>query len=441
MEQDLKLEQVVIGSILIDAAYCASALEMLDAECFIAPKHREIYNAIMYLSAQDLSIDLLSVVDRLQVTDKLTQSGGVGYISGLATSVGAAIHVDTHALLLLQNKLRRNLYVFADNLKRKTEGKTGDIATILEETERQFLEIIAKRSRRKVRSSADVFRETLTYLEARHQSGQRNGVLSGFESVDAVTNGWQRGNLIVLAARPSMGKTALALNFASNAVFESNLRVLFFSLEMTSKELMMRVLSSLTRIPSQKLQHQTLSASEWLRLDELQSTITNANIYIDDTPALSLSELRSKARQLSMKSRVDMIVVDYLQLMHVSKAYSREQEVSLISGGLKQLAKELDVPVIALSQLSRAVTGRLDKRPMLSDLRDSGAIEQDADIVLFVHRPEYYGITADSSGNSTEGVTELIFAKNRNGAVQDVELTFVPEIVSFEDKTDKTVPF
>ncbi len=438
--QDIQLEQTVLGSILIDASYCVTAMEFLSEDCFSSEQHIILYNAIMRLSQKAMPIDQLTVLEELQRTGELVRAGGAGYLVELTKNIGAAIHVEAHALMLRERALRRNLYVFAERLAMRTKEKTGDIGEIIEKAEQQFFEITSKKNIRRVRSSESVLEETMEYINKQNSlQAKQSGVLSGFYSVDVLTNGWQRGNLVILAARPSMGKTALALSFARQAVFGGEKGVLFFSLEMTSRELMLRILASETEIPATKLQHQTLSNTEWRKLEKIQQSIIDAQLYIDDTPGISISELRSKARQMKMKHNIDMIVIDYLQLMHVSKAYSRENEVAQISQGLKNLAKELDVPVIALSQLNRGVASRLDKRPMLSDLRDSGAIEQDADIVMFVHRPEYYGLTATDTGESTEGLTELIFAKNRNGKFGDVNLRFVPEIVSFREQVPELV--
>ena len=412
-------------------------IDILKPESFYKEPHQKIYGAIVDLFGASEPIDILTVTNKLRSKGELDLVGGPFYISQLTNRVASTAHAETHARIIAQKYIMRELIRISGETIRNAYDETTDVFDLLDRAESELYGVAEGNIRKNYDSMSQIMKQAIDQIEqAQNQGDGISGINSGFTELDRITAGWQRSDMIVIAARPGMGKTAFVLSMARNSAVQFNHPVAIFSLEMNSIQLVNRLISSETQIPGDKLRKGNLERHEYEQLHARIGPLSKAPIFIDDTPALSIFELRAKARRLKQQHDIDLIIIDYLQLMTAgsSKAGNREQEISTISRSIKEIAKELNVPIIALSQLSRSVETRGgDKRPMLSDLRESGAIEQDADIVTFIYRPEYYGITQDEEGNSTNNTGEIIIAKHRNGSLGSVNLKFIPHLAKFTD--------
>ena len=439
--QAVELEEAVLGALMLEKDSIITVQEFLVPDSFYKPEHRTIYRAIEELSAELKPIDLYTVTERLKVQKQLKEVGGAPYLAQLTQKVGSAANVEFHAKIIAQKYVQRELIRSATEIQRRSYDESTDVTELIGFAEGEIFKVAEGHVKRSVQSAHDILARALSQIEeASKNSSSINGVPSGFTAIDKVTLGWQLSDLIIIAARPSMGKTAFVLSMARNIAVEHERGVGFFSLEMSSVQLMMRLIIAETGLNGQDVKSGRLTPEQWRHLEAATKPLGDAPLFIDDTPALSVFEFRSKARRLKMHNNIEIIIIDYLQLMTGGAAGNggnREQEVAFISRTLKAIAKELNVPIIALSQLNRSTELRGgSKRPQLSDLRESGAIEQDADIVAFIHRPEYYGILQTEDGHSTAGMAEIILAKHRNGAVTDVNLRFLKDQARFADLDD-----
>ena len=436
--QSIELEQAVLGALMLEKDAIIDVQEYLSVDTFYTEEHRLIYKAILDLSMDMKAIDLYTVTEHLKAQKQLTKVGGAAYLAELTQRVATAAHVEFHAKIIAQKYVQRELIRSATEIQRRSYDEEVDVTELIGFAEQEIFKVSEGNVKRSVQSSADILHKALKQIEAASKTaGEYNGVRSGFTDLDSITLGWQPSDLIIIAARPSMGKTAFVLTMARNMTVEFKSPVAFFSLEMSSVQLMNRLIVAETQLNPKDLRTGNLSPAQWSHLEKQTLELGRAPLYIDDTPALSVYEFRSKARRLKTQYGIKLIIIDYLQLMTAASSETRgnrEQEVSLISRTLKAIAKELDIPIIALSQLSRNVENRGgSKRPQLSDLRESGAIEQDADVVAFIHRPEYYGLSTTEQGLSTAGMAEIIIAKHRNGEVTDVNLRFIKDQAKFVD--------
>ncbi len=437
--QALELEEAVLGAIMIEKDAILSVLDILKPESFYRESHEKIYRAIVNLSMNEQPIDILTVTEELKRTEELEEVGGALYITQLTDRVASAAHLEFHARIVAQKYIQRELIRVSSEIQTKAYDETIDVDELLDYSEAQLFEIAEGNIKKETTRINLLIKDAIHQIEeASKREDSLSGVPSGFTRLDRMTSGWQRSDLVIIAARPSMGKTAFVLSMARNMAVEHHRPVAVFSLEMASIQLVNRLIVSETELPSDRIRNGRLEPWEWEQLDYKIKNLVEAPIFIDDTPGISVFELRAKCRRLKNLYDVEVIIIDYLQLMTgPADKGSREQEVSNISRSLKGIAKELDVPIIALSQLNRSVEMRSgNKRPQLSDLRESGAIEQDADLVLFIHRPEKYGIDQDEEGNSLKGIAEIIVAKHRNGAIGDVNLRFKDEFAKFTDLED-----
>ncbi|MDR0972305.1 MAG: replicative DNA helicase [Bacteroidales bacterium] len=436
--QALDLEESVLGALLLDQDAITNSIDIIKEEFFYTPEHKEIFKAINQLFHEGSPIDILTVVEQLKKNGVLDLVGGAYKISSLTDRVTSAAHIEYHARILSEKFIQRELIRLSTQTIKDAYDETNDVIDLLDKTETHLMDLSDKNFKSDFQSLdilvSDAHKQIMETIQA---GGATSGVPSGFKDLDSLTSGFQKGTLIILAARPSMGKTALALSIARNMAVDFNIPVAFFSLEMTALELTLRLVSSEVEISGDRLKRgDQLTLLEQQRLNDL-SKLSQAPIYIDDTSQLRIYELRAKCRRLKQKYDIKMIFIDYLQLMSGNsdgKNGNREQEISTISRQLKSLSKELGVPILALSQLSRAVEQRGGtKKPMLSDLRESGAIEQDADIVMFIYRPEYYGETKAMEENniSTEGLAVVNIAKHRSGPVGEVNLRFENKYAKF----------
>lgn len=434
--QAIDVEEAVLGALMLERDAYVTVADIINTKSFYKEENQKIFDAIKNLSEKEKPIDLLMVTQELKDREELDLIGGPGYITQLTRQVSSAAHIEFHARIIAQKFIQRELIRVSSEIQTKSYDDTIDVDDLIDFSESALFQVAEGNIKKETRPIKPVLNEAILQIEkARNQKDGLSGTPSGFTAIDRITSGWQRTDLIIIAARPSMGKTAFVLSMARNIAIDHNRPVAVFSLEMSSLQLVTRLISAETELGSQKLKSGRLEEHEWTQLNQRIKAFDNAPMFIDDTPALSIFELRAKCRRLKMQHDIQVVVIDYLQLMTAGtdSRGSREQEVSMISRSLKAIAKELDIPIIALSQLNRSVESREGKRPQLSDLRESGAIEQDADIVLFIHRPEYYGITEDESGNSLLGVAEIIISKHRNGATGDVHLTFRKELAKFSD--------
>jgi replicative DNA helicase len=433
--QAADLEEAVLGAIMLEKDAVLSVLDILKPESFYKDTHQKIYKAIVDLSMAEKAIDILTVTEELKKHNVLEEVGGPLYITQLTSKVASAAHLEFHARIIQQKYIQRELIRVTSDIQRKAFDETMDVDDLLDQAEADLFDIAEGNIKKETAKINVLVKEAINQIEeAAKREDHLSGVPSGFTKLDRLTSGWQRADLIIIAARPSMGKTALALSMARNIAVEHKRPIAFFSLEMSSVQLVNRLIVSETELPSDRIRNGRLEEYEWKQLDYKIKSLVEAPIFIDDTPAISIFELRAKCRRLKVQHQVEAIFVDYLQLMTGTGGIkgSREQEVSNISRSLKSIAKELDIPVIALSQLNRSVELRSgNKRPQLSDLRESGAIEQDADLVIFIHRPEKYDIYEDEQGNSLIGIAEVILAKHRNGPIGDIQLKFKDESAKF----------
>ncbi len=437
--QALEMEQAVLGALLLEKGALNRVVDVVRPEMFYRDAHQIIYQGVNELFQNSEPIDLLTIKHWLSTNGKLEAIGGVYYLTELTSKVASAANIEYHARVIAQKYLMREMIKIGDEVVEKAYDETSDVFDLLDDTEKRLFELSETNLRRNYMAMTDLVHSTLKRLEGlQGQEGGVTGVPTDFRVMDKMTSGFQPSDLVIIAARPAMGKTAFTLSVARNAAVKYGVPVAFFSLEMAATQLVQRLLCSEAEIDAQKVRTGQLERYEWEQLTSRIGNLSKAPIYIDDTPALSIMDLRAKGRRLKAEKNLGMIIIDYLQLMTgSSKAGSREQEIASISRSLKELAKEINVPIIALSQLSRAVETRGgDKKPMLSDLRESGSIEQDADMVMFLYRPEYYGLTTYEDGTSTQGVAEVIIAKQRNGPVGDVRLQFINKFAKFMDLND-----
>ena len=440
-----ELEEAVLGALMIEKDAYSLVSEILRPESFYEHRHQLIYSAITDLAVNQKPVDILTVKEQLAKRGDLEEVGGPFYITQLSSKVASSAHIEYHARIIAQKALARELITFTSNVQSKAFDETLDVDDLMQEAEGRLFEISQQNMKKDYTQINPVIAEAYQLIQtAAARTDGLSGLESGFTKLDKMTSGWQRSDLIIIAARPAMGKTAFVLSMAKNIAVNYRNPVAVFSLEMSNVQLVNRLISNACEIPSEKIKSGQLADYEWQQLDYKLRDLLDAPLYVDDTPSLSVFELRTKARRLVREHGVRIIIIDYLQLMNASGMSfgSREQEVSTISRSLKGLAKELNIPIIALSQLNRGVEARQGaegKRPQLADLRESGAIEQDADMVCFIHRPEYYKITEDERGNSLIGLAEIIIAKHRNGAVGDVRLRFKSEFAKFMN-VDEDVP-
>ena len=443
--QDKEIEDAVLGALMLERDAYAIVCDLLRPESFYDPGNQKIYAAINKLGVMQQPIDMLTVTQQLRADGALDDVGGPVRISELTSNVASAAHIEYHARIVAQKFLARRLISFCSEIEKKSFDESYDIDDLLQEAEGKLFEISQGNLKKDFTQIDPVINSAMEQIEAagKRESGL-SGLQTGFHNLDKLTSGWQNSDLIIIAARPAMGKTAFVLSMAKNMAVDYNTPVAIFSLEMSNLQLVNRLISNVCEIEGEKIKSGRLSRQEWEQLNSRVRSLFSAPLYVDDSPSLSILELRTKARRLVKEHGVKIIIIDYLQLMNATgmKFGSREQEVSMISRSLKQLAKELNIPVIALSQLSRKVEERNDgnKRPQLSDLRESGAIEQDADMVLFVHRPEYYHIYQDEKGNDLHGMAQIIIAKHRKGATGDVLLNFRGEFTRFQDPETSFAP-
>lgn len=434
--QAVDVEEAVLGALMLERDAYVTVADIIDSKSFYKEEHRKIFEVLKKLSGAEKPIDLLMVTQELKDRNHLDEVGGPAYITQLTRRVASAAHIEFHARIIAQKFIQRELIRVSTEIQTKSYDDTLDVDDLLDFSESALFKVAEGNIKKETLPIKPVLSAAIKQIEkARNQKDGLSGVPSGYTGLDRVTNGWQRTDLVIIAARPAMGKTAFVLSMARNMAVDHNQGVAVFSLEMSSLQLVNRLIAAETELGAEKIKTGKLEEYEWHQLNQRIKALDNAPIFIDDTPALSIFEFRAKCRRLKMQHDIKIVIVDYLQLMTAGSDNkgSREQEVSTISRSLKAIAKEMDVPILALSQLSRAVESREGKRPQLSDLRESGAIEQDADIVTFIHRPEYFGITEDESGNSLLGVAEIIIAKHRNGATADVHLRFKKELARFVD--------
>ena len=440
--QALDVEKAVLGALMIDKDAYAIVCEMLYPESFYEPRNQMVYAAIRDLSMAEKPVDMLTVTDRLSKEGHLEEVGGPAYIMELTSRVASSANIEYHANIIAQKFLARQLISFASVVETKAFDETSDIEDVMQEAENSLFELSQRNMKKDYTHINPVIKQALDVIsKAAQNTDGLTGVPTGYHKLDDITSGWQASDLVIIAGRPAMGKTSFALSMAKNIAADYNVPMAFFSLEMSNVQLVNRLISNVCEIQGSKILNGQLHQDEWERLDKRINKLMDAPLYIDDTPGLSVFELRTKARRLVREHGVKIIMIDYLQLMNANgmRFSSRQEEVSTISRSLKGLAKELDVPILALSQLNRGVESREGlegKRPQLSDLRESGAIEQDADMVLFVHRPEYYHIYQDDSGHDLHGMAQIIIAKHRKGATGDVLLTFRGEFTRFENPDD-----
>lgn len=445
--QAVDLEEVVLGAMMIDKKGVDEVIDILSPEAFYKDAHKYIFEAIFKLFENSEPVDLLTVSSQLKKDAKLDLVGGDFYLISLTQRVSSSAHIEFHARIILQKYIQRSLIKISSEIIEEAYDETKDVFDLLDNAESKLYEVTQGNVKKSTETAQSLVIQAKKKIEEISNKKGLSGIPTGFDKLDKLTSGWQPSDLIIVAARPGMGKTALTLTMARNIAVDFNQPVAFFSLEMSSVQLITRLISSETGLSSEKLRTGKLEKHEWEQLNVKVKTLEKAPLYIDDTPSLSIFDLRAKARRLASQYGIKMIMIDYLQLMTAGgsqKGGNREQEISTISRNLKALAKELNVPVIALSQLSRAVETRGgSKRPLLSDLRESGAIEQDADIVSFIYRPEYYKIDEwdDEDRSPTEGQGEFIVAKHRNGGLENIRLKFIGHLGKFDNLDDFDTPF
>ena len=436
--QAIELEKAILGALMIDNESLSDAIDSLKTEYFYAPKHQKIFEAITNLFNNTQPIDILTVSEELKRLESFDEIGGLSYISELTNNVASASNTEFHARIIAEKFIKRSLINISRKISADAFDDAVDIFDLLNNAESELFTVTEGTLRKSYDKMSSLIKGALENIEIlRNKEDGLSGIASGFTNLDRVTSGWQKSDLIICAARPGMGKTALALTMARNIAINHDNPIGFFSLEMSSEQLVNRLIASEAELSASKLRKGDLADHEMVQLHEKIKQLSEAPIFIDDTPALTIFELRAKARRLVKNHSVKIIMIDYLQLMNAGgNAGNREQEISTISRSLKGIAKELNIPVIALSQVNRGVesrTGVGSKRPMLSDLRESGAIEQDADIVTFIYRPEYYKIYEWDNGDDSRGQAELIIAKHRNGSLKNVRLKFIDEFAKFSD--------
>jgi replicative DNA helicase len=430
------IEASVLGAMMIEREAVPKAIELLTSESFYLKEHKLIFEAMVSLFESGEPIDTVTLYEELKKREQAEEVGGAVYLSRLSQNISSAANIEYHAKIILEKEILRGLITSSHEIAKAAYEGTEDAFDILDQAERKIFEITETHLKKSFISMDRAVRDALEYIEAIHSNTkQKFSVPTGFYELDELLGGFQKSDLIIIAARPSMGKTALALTLARNATVDHKVPVGIFSLEMATMQLIIRMLCAEGRLNAHLVRTGKLPMEEGVKLSKNAHRLIESPLYIDDTPAQTVLEIRAKARRLKAEKNIGMIIIDYLQLMQgPSNSESREREISHISRSLKSLAKELNIPVIALAQLNRAVETRTDKRPQLSDLRESGSIEQDADVVLFLNRPEYYGIkTFSDDSTSTDGVAEVIIGKQRNGPTGDIRLAFIKEYARFEN--------
>ena len=434
-----ELEKAVLGALMIDKDAYAVVCETLRPESFYEPRNQMVYEAIRDLSMDEKPVDVLTVTEQLAKNGTLEQVGGPVYISELSLRVASSANIEYHAHIIAQKSLARQLIAFAGDIETYAFDETSDIDELMQHAEGSLFELSQRNMKKDYTQIDPVIKSAVEVIQkAAANKGGLTGIPTGYHKLDDITSGWQDSDLVIIAGRPAMGKTAFALSLAKNIAADQQIPMAFFSLEMSNVQLVDRLIANSCEIAGSKILNGQLDPDEWERLDKRLNSLLGVPLFVDDTPSLSVFELRTKARRLVREHGIKLIMIDYLQLMNANgmRFSSRQEEVSTISRSLKGLAKELDIPILALSQLNRGVEnreGNEGKRPQLSDLRESGAIEQDADMVLFIHRPEYYGFKEDDHGNDLRGKAEIIIAKHRKGATGDVLLSFRAEFTRFEN--------
>ena len=440
--QALEVERAVLGALMNDRDAYAVVCEILSPESFYEQRNQLIYSAIRDLSIAEKPVDVLTVTDELERQGSLDKVGGAIYIADLSNKVASSANIEYHARIIAHKFLARQLISFASDIETKAFDGSMDIDDLMQDAEGSLFELSRRNMKKHYTQIDPVISNAVEVIQkaAANKDGL-TGVPTGYHKLDNITSGWQASDLVIIAGRPAMGKTSFALSMAKNIAADYKVPMAFFSLEMSNVQLVNRLISNCCEIQGSKILNGQLKPDEWERLDKRLNNLIGSPLYVDDTPGLSVFELRTKARRLVRDHGVKIIMIDYLQLMNANgmRFSSRQEEVSTISRSLKQIAKELDIPILALSQLNRGVESREGlegKRPQLSDLRESGAIEQDADMVLFVHRPEYYHIYQDENGRDLHGMAQIVIAKHRKGATGDVLLNFRGEFTRFENPED-----
>jgi len=440
--QALEVEKAVLGALMIDKDAYAIVCETLRPDSFYEPRNQMVYEAIRDLAIEEKPVDVLTVTERLAKNGILEEIGGPGYVAELSSRVASSANIEYHANIIAQKSLARQLISYTGMIQTKAFDETVDIDDLMQEAEGSLFELSQRNMKKDYTQINPVISQAIKTIQAAAANTDGlTGVPTGYHKLDDITSGWQASDLVIIAGRPAMGKTSFALSMAKNIAADQRVPMAFFSLEMSNVQLVNRLISNACEIEGSKILNGQLQPDEWQRLDQRINTLLDAPLYVDDTPGLSVFELSTKARRLVREHGVKIIMIDYLQLMNANgmRFSSRQEEVSTISRSLKGLAKDLDIPILALSQLNRGVESREGlegKRPQLSDLRESGAIEQDADMVLFVHRPEYYHIYQDDNGRDLHGMAQIIIAKHRKGATGDVLLTFKGQYTRFENPDD-----
>ena len=427
--QNIEAEQAVLGAIFLEPDSLLVASEILAPEDFYRVSHQKIFACMLSLNEKGQAVDIVTVTDELQAENQLENVGGISYLTELAGAVPTAANIEYYARIVAEKSLLRRLIKTATDIARDGYEREDDVEGLLAEAERRILEVSNRNRAGDFQNIRDILVKTYDYIELLHsRKGEVTGIPTGFTELDRMTAGFQKNDLIIVAARPSVGKTAFALNIAQNVATKTDHNVAIFSLEMGAEQLVMRMLSSVGNINSQNLRTGNLTDEDWKKLTMAMGTLSNSGIFIDDTPGIKVTDIRAKCRRLKQEHGLGMVIIDYLQLIqgHRRNVENRQQEVSEISRALKALARELEVPVIALSQLSRSVEQRQDKRPMMSDIRESGSIEQDADIVAFLYRDDYYDKETEN-----KNIIEIIIAKQRNGPTGTIQLAFAKEFNKF----------
>lgn len=448
--QAVEVERAVLGALMIDRDAFLGICELLRPESFYELRHQIIFDAIKQLSVDEKPVDVLTVTEQLAKMGDLEKIGGPGYIAELSSMVATSANIEYHANIIAEKYLARQLIAYTGIIGTKAFDETNDVNDVIQEAERLLFEIAQTNMKKDYVQINPLVCEASKIMQAASgNNGEVTGISTGYYRLDDLTSGWQNSDLVIIAGRPAMGKTAFALSMAKNIAVDQKRPMAFFSLEMSGVQLANRLVSNVCELSGKKILTGNLDREDWKTFDKRINNLMDAPLYIDDTPGLSVFELRTKARRLVREHKIELIMIDYLQLMNANgmRFNNRQEEVSTISRSLKGLAKELNIPIIALSQLNRSVEGREGlegKRPMLSDLRESGAIEQDADMVIFVHRPEYYHIYQGENGEDYRGMAEIIIAKHRKGATDIVLLKFRGEYTRFENQEDNSlegIPF
>jgi len=437
-----KTEEDVLGALMLGEEALREAVEILKPECFYVNAHQKIYSAILELYNKNNPVNVTSVCQHLKNNEELDEVGGISFIANLTSNVDSTAHIEYDASIVVQKFIIRELIRVASEIQKRSYDESRDIVELIDFSENEIFKIAEGNIKKRASKLSNVVDVQLKQIQDNAlKTDGLSGIPSSFTELDRITNGWQPSDLVIVAARPSMGKTAFVLSMARNVAIDYKRPIAFFSLEMSEGQLVNRLISSECEISSNKIRSGQLEDWEWQKLEQRINNLKDAQIFIDDTPSISITELRAKCRRLCYEHKIQLIIIDYLQLMTTgSRNENRQEEVATISRSLKGLAKELNIPIIALSQLNRGVETRKGSgRPMLSDLRESGSIEQDADIVLFIHRPEKYQIP-EIDGESTAGLAEILISKHRNGATGDIKLHFNTDYAKFSDRTAIGLP-